>query len=133
MLNEAAPISFQLLINLFVYKNFQTLYTREPNYHPVASRLLERPFLRWLFGAADPTKLAQCCRDRSFRPTYTVSFNGLCKRRPRVLGRYGGPRFYGIKFMKNVIQTGPPGRTNPFTARGLRLHNVSNWRIIHFQ
>ena len=53
-----------------------------------------------------------------------VAVNGLCKRRPRVLGRYGGPRFYGIKFIKNVIQTGPPGRTNPFPARGLRLHNV---------
>ena len=51
-------------------------YTQENlHYHPVASRLLERSFLRWLFGAADPTKLAQCCRDRSFRPTYTISFN----------------------------------------------------------
>ena len=67
-------------------------YTQENlHYHPVASRLLERPFLRWLFGAADPTKLARCCRDRSSYPTYTISFNARCKRRPRVLGRYGGP------------------------------------------
>jgi hypothetical protein len=83
------------------------------NYLPDASRLLVRRFLRWRFGAADPTKLAQCCRDRSFSPTYTISFNGPRMRWPCVLAARGGYEYLDFKLFIFVDPTARSGQVFP--------------------